>query len=140
MFNQNRIVCSLPPVRSKSLTLHLHVLGFLKVNVMPYFGNKPPIPKNNHCEVEILYSQSIRDQDMAGHSEWFIKAVPINTISHIHFAQTKDSRSINFYVALPCMMHKNPYTGHFTTHISFAVQIVWLTQINLIACHESHDS
>ena len=116
------------------VTHHLHVLGSLKVNVMPYFGNKPPIPKNNHCEVEILYPQSTRDQDMAGRSEWFTKAVPISTIPHIHFAQAGDgSGSVNFYVAFPRMIHKNPHTGHSATLIPSAVQIVWLTQILLPA-------
>ena len=116
------------------VTHNLHVLGSLKVNVLPYFGNKPPIPKNNHCEVEILFPQSEEDQAEGGRSEWFTKPVPISNIPHIHFAQLGDgSGSINFYVAFPRMMHKSPNTGHSMTLIPSAVQMVWLTQVLLPA-------
>ena len=116
------------------VTHHLHVLGSLKVNIMPYFGNKPPIPKNNHCEVEILWPQSATDQENGGRSEWFTKSVPISNIPHIHFAQAGDgSGSVNFYVAFPRMMHKNPKTGRSATLIPYPVQILWLTQVLLPA-------
>ncbi|KAF8129371.1 hypothetical protein EV363DRAFT_1169043 [Boletus edulis] len=116
------------------VTNHLHVCGSLKVNVMPYFGNKPPIPKNNHCEVEILWPQSATDQERGGRSEWFTKSVPISNVPHIHFAQAGDgSGSVNFYVAFPRMMHKNPKTGRSATLIPSPVQIVWLTQVLLPA-------
>ncbi|KAH7881974.1 hypothetical protein F5I97DRAFT_1832803 [Phlebopus sp. FC_14] len=116
------------------ITHHLHVQHSLKLHVIPYFGNKPPIPKNNHCEVEILWPQSNRDQDGGRCSEWFTKSVPISNIPHIHFAQAGDgSGSVNFYVAFPRMMHKNPKTGRSATLIPSPVQIVWLTQVLLPA-------
>lgn len=116
------------------VTHHLHVLGSLKVNVLPYFGNKPPIAKNNHCNVEILWPQSARDQAEGQRSEWFTKSVPLSNIPHIHFAQAGDgSGSVNFYIAFPRMMHKNPQTGRFSTLIPSAVQMVWFTQILLPA-------
>ncbi|KAH7889117.1 hypothetical protein F5I97DRAFT_1923652 [Phlebopus sp. FC_14] len=105
-----------------------------ELHVIPYFGNKPPIPKNNHCEVEILWPQSNRDQDGGRRSEWFTKSVPVSNIPHIHFAQAGDgSGSVNFYVAFPRMMHKNPKTGRSATLIPSPVQIVWLTQVLLPA-------
>ena len=116
------------------VTHKLHVLGSLKLNVMPYFGNKPPIPKNNHCEVEILLPQSTEDREQGTRSEWFTKSVPISNIPHIPFAQSGDgSGSVNFYVAFPRMMHKHPKTGCSATLIPSPVQIVWLTQVLLPA-------
>ncbi|KAG8217040.1 hypothetical protein J3R82DRAFT_7369 [Butyriboletus roseoflavus] len=112
------------------VTHHLHVLGSLKVNVLPYIRSKPPISKNNHCEVEILWPQSSKDQAEGERSEWFTKSVPISNIPHIHFAQAGDgSGSVNFYVAFPRMMHKNPNTGRSATLIPSPVQMVWFTQV-----------
>ncbi|KAH7902995.1 hypothetical protein BJ138DRAFT_1120858, partial [Hygrophoropsis aurantiaca] len=112
------------------------VLGSLKVNVLPYFGSKPPIAKNNHCQVEILLPQSEQDATLHGsrRSEWFTKSVPISSVPHIHFAQMGDgSGSVNFYVAFPRMMHKNPNNGRAATLVPAPVQMAWLTQVLLPA-------
>lgn len=78
---------------------HLHILGSLKVNIMPYCGNKPPILKNNYCEVQILFLQSARIQ--GGCPEWFTKLVSISNILPIYFAQVgNNSGSVNFYAML----------------------------------------
>ncbi|KAH7917549.1 hypothetical protein BV22DRAFT_994939, partial [Leucogyrophana mollusca] len=116
------------------VTHHPHVIGSLKVHVLPYFSRKPPIAKNNHCMVEILWPQSDQDQADGVRSEWFTKSVPVSNIPHIHFAQAGDGAgSINFYVAFPHMMHKNPNTGRAATLIPSAVQMVWITQVLLPA-------
>jgi hypothetical protein len=113
------------------VTHQLEVRTSVKVHVLPYLKRLPPIHKNNHCHVEILWPRSDSDREAGSQrNEWFTKPVPLSHIPHVPFAQLGDgSGSFNFYVAFPRMMHRNTFNGHWETLIPSEVQSLWITEV-----------
>ena len=113
------------------VTYHLRVLTSVRIDVLPYFNRAPPIERDNHCRVEILWPPSDVDRKRGeNRREWFTKSVPLSRIPHIPFAHMGDGTgSFNFYVAFPRMMHKNTFTGYWATLIPAEVQSLWFTEV-----------
>jgi hypothetical protein len=120
------------------ITHRLHVLGSIKVHVLPYMNRKPPIPRDNHCSVEILWPQSDLDRSDGRRSEWFTKSVPLSKLPHIPFAQLGDGTgSFNVYIFFPRMMHQNSSTGYWATLIPTEVQNLWITDVLIPAIRQT---
>src|ERR1700733_7917233 len=72
-------------VDSINLTAHkLKVLGDVDIEVLPYSGQRPPIPKSNHTYIELLMPQLEEDLDSGGRSKWFSTRHSVATIPHTH--------------------------------------------------------
>jgi hypothetical protein len=100
--------------------------GDVEIEVLPYSGQRPPIPKSNHSYVELLMPQSEADIDSGGRSEWFSTRHSLSTIPHTHFAKINQCKiSIHF----PRMKHKDPITGRAATLIPWEVQSLFLVEV-----------
>jgi hypothetical protein len=120
------------------VTDKVHILGSIKVQVLPYMKKQPPISKDNHCNVEILWPQSDRDRATGQRTEWFTKSVPISQMPHIPFAQVSEgSGSFNIYIVFPRMKHRNVFTGYWSTLIPSEIQNLWLAEILIPAMKSS---
>ena len=105
---------------------HLKVLGDVEIEVLPYSGQRPPIPKSNHTYVELLMPQSEEDLQSGRRSEWFSTKHSVATIPHTHFGKIGYFKiSIHF----PRMKHKDPITNHTVTLIPWEVQNLFLTEV-----------
>ena len=75
-------------INSIILTTHkLKILGDVDIEVLPYSGRRPLIPKSNHTYVELLMPQSKEDLESAGKSEWLSTRHSVSTIPHTHFGK-----------------------------------------------------
>lgn len=109
------------------LTAHkLKVLGDVDIEVLPYSGRRPPIPKSNHTYIELLMPQSEEDLQTGGRSEWFSTRHSVSTIPHTHFGKIGYFKiSIHF----PRMKHKDPITNWTMTLLPWEVQNLFLTEV-----------
>ena len=104
----------------------LKVQGDVDIEVLPYSGRQPPIPKSNHTYVELLMPQSEDDIQSGGRTEWFSTRHSVSTIPHIHFGKIGV-----FYITIhfPRMKHKDPITGLNITLIAWEVQNLFLVEV-----------
>lgn len=120
------------------ITHHIHVRSSLKVHVLPYMKKQPPISKDNHCRVEILFPQSEQDRSEGSRTEWLTKPVPLSQLPHLPFAQLGDgSGSFNFYVVFPRMRHRNHFNGRWANLIPSEVQNFWINEVVIPAIQET---
>jgi hypothetical protein len=134
-FDPSRDACAVPPsdyilsfdIDSIIITGDkLKLLGDVEIEVLPYSGRTPPIPKSNHTYVELLMPQSQEDLDEGGRSEWFSTRHSVSTIPHTHFAKI-DLFKIS--VHFPRMKHKDPISEKSATLIPWEVQNMFLVQV-----------
>lgn len=134
-FDPTRDSCDVPPedivqscdIDSIILTAHrLKVLGDVDIEVLPYSGRRPPIPKSNHTYIELLMPQSEEDLQTGGRSEWFSTRHSVSTVPHTHFGKIGYFKiSIHF----PRMKHKDPITNWTMTLLPWEVQNLFLTEV-----------
>ena len=134
-FDLTRDSCNVPPeevvlsydIDSIILTAHkLKILGDVDIEVLPYSGRRPPIPKSNHTYVELLMPQSEEDLKSAGRSEWFSTRHSVSTIPHTHFGKIGYFKiSIHF----PRMKHRDPITNRTVNLIPWEVQNLFLAEV-----------
>jgi hypothetical protein len=104
----------------------LELGGDVEIEVLPYSGHTPPIPKSNHTYVELLMPQSEEDKQTGGRSEWFSNRISVSTVPHTHFAKIGPFKiSVHF----PRMKHNDPITGKRATLIPWEVQNLFLTEV-----------
>jgi hypothetical protein len=104
----------------------LKLLGDVDIEVLPYVGRMPPIPKSNHTYIELLMPQSQDDIDSGGRSEWFSTSHSVSTIPHTHFGTIGWFKiSIHF----PRMKHKDPANKQNATLIPWEVQNLFLVKV-----------
>ena len=109
------------------VTTHkLKVLGDVDIEVLPYAGRRPPIPKSNHTYIELLMPQSEEDLASPGRTEWFSTRHSVSTVPHTHFGKIGYFKiSIHF----PRMKHRDPITNRTMTLIPWEVQNLFLTDL-----------
>jgi hypothetical protein len=134
-FNPRRDAHNVPPsdctlsydINSIILTSDpLKLLGNVEIEVLPYSGQTPPIPKSNHSYVKLLMPQSEADIEAGGRSEWYSISYSVSSIPHTHFAKIGPFKiTIHF----PCMKHRHPINDRSATLIPWEVQSLFLVEV-----------
>ena len=107
-------------------THRLKVQGDVDLEVLPYSGREPPIPKSNHTYMELLMPQSEDDIESGGRTEWFSTHHSVSAIPHKPFGKIG---LFHMTVHFPRMKHKDPVTGHNATLIFWEVQNLFLVEV-----------
>ena len=89
----------------------------VNVFTMPHIRKKAPIWKHNHVYVDLLIPQSDNDRLSQGQrSEWWTKRFRLSQIPHVSFGHLSEgSGSLNLYLCLPRMAHKQPHGSRWVT-------------------------
>ena len=134
-FNPRRDAHNVPPsnytlsydIDSIILTSdELNLSGDVEIEVLPYSGRTPPIPKSNHSYVELLMPQSEADIEAGGRSEWYSISYSVSSIPHTHFAKIGPFKiTIHF----PRMKHRDPINDRSATLIPWEVQSLFLVEV-----------
>ena len=107
-------------------THRLKVQGDVDIEVLPYSGWQPPIPKSNHTYVELLMPQSENDIESGGRTEWFSTRHSVSTIPHMPFGKIGP---FHITVHFPRMKHKDPISNHNATLIPWEVQNLFFIEV-----------
>jgi hypothetical protein len=111
-------------------------IGSIGIYEMPVIRKKPPIWKNNHIAVELLYPQS--EEDKGGlRSEWQTKLFRLSRIPHILFGVLGQATSVvELIMFFPRMTHKHPYTGRWENAVPADIQNFFWDRVLLPARKE----
>lgn len=98
--------------------------GSIGVYELPVIRKKPPIWKNNHVMVELLYPQSEDDRLNGGlRGEWQVKSFRLSTIPHLSFGALSQSTSVaELILFFPRMTHRHPHLGRWENMIPSDIQ------------------
>jgi len=118
------------------ITRNPRFVGSVGIYQMPVIRKKPPIWKNNHIMVELLYPQS--EEDKAGkRSEWQTKRFRLSRIPHILFGVVgQTTTSIDLILFFPRMTHQHPYTGRWENAVPADIQNFFWDRVLLPAWKE----
>jgi len=99
-------------------------IGSIGVYEMPVIRNKPPIWKNNHITVELLFPQSEDDKLEGGpQTEWQTKLFRLSRIPHLSFGELRQSTSmVEVILFFPRMTHRHPHLGRWENAIPSDIQ------------------
>lgn len=99
-------------------------IGNVGIYEMPVIRKKPPIWKNNHIMVELLYPQSEDDKLRLGpRTEWQTKPFRLSRIPHLSFGVLNQTTSIvELLMFFPRMTHQHPHTHRWENAIPPDVQ------------------
>ncbi|KIM49948.1 hypothetical protein M413DRAFT_6757 [Hebeloma cylindrosporum] len=88
----------------------------------PQIRDKPPIWKNNHIMVQLLYPQS--EEDKHGlRSEWQAKPFRLSRIPHLSLGSAGQiTRSVELILFFPRMTHQHPYTHRWQNAVPLEIQ------------------
>ena len=96
----------------------------LKIHLLPYMKDKPPIGVHNHTYVFILRPQT--DIEQINHITPDKDQYKLSSIPHTHFGQFGDgSGSGNVYMFFPRMIHRQHNTPYYATLMPNIVQEYW---------------
>ena len=106
------------------ITREPRFIGSIGIYEMPVIRKKPPIWKNNHIMVELLYPQSEEDKLRLGpRTEWQTKPFRLSRIPHLSFGVLNQTTSIvELLMFFPRMTHQHPHTHRWENAIPSDVQ------------------
>jgi len=112
--------------------------GCIGIYEMPVIREKPPIWKNNHIMVELLFPQSEDDKLQGGpRTEWQTKAFRLSTIPHLSFGLIGQSTSsVELVLFFPRMTHRHPHLGRWENAIPSHIQNLFWDRVLLPAMKE----
>lgn len=106
----------------------LHVRGPVEVDVLPFCGKEPPMPKSNHTFAEILMprSQAEIDEDPARRKSWYSNRISIASLPHTFFGKIG---VFNIMIVFPRMKHMNPISRRSSTLLPWEMHAKFLSEV-----------
>ncbi|EIW51258.1 uncharacterized protein TRAVEDRAFT_54722, partial [Trametes versicolor FP-101664 SS1] len=105
--------------------------------ITPTVGKAPPIRKNNHVYVNILYPPTDQER-FSGEREWVENITPLSIVPHTVFAKISDSSSpIYVLICFPRMLHRHEARGTWEALIPFEVQRMFWNEVLLPALRQN---
>lgn len=107
--------------------------GFVNFSAAPVIRDRPPIWKNNHVMVELLYPQSEDDKLALGpRMEWQTKKFRLSRLPHVLFGHL-DGTKIDLILFFPRMTHQHPHTKRWANAVPPYVQNLFWDNVFLPA-------
>lgn len=118
------------------ITRNPQFVGSIGVLDLPVIRNKPPIWKNNHIMVELLYPQSSDDKE-GERTEWQTKSFRLSRLPHLSFGVLNQiTATVELLLFFPRMTHRHPHTGRWQNNIPKHVQDFFWDRVLLPAMKE----
>ena len=115
------------------VTQNLRFKLSIDVATTPTVGKTPPIRKNNHVYVNILYPPTDQER-LSSQREWVENITPLSIVPHTVFAKVSDSSSpIYILICFPRMLHRHEARGSWEALIPFEVQKMFWDEVLLPA-------
>ncbi|KAI0323641.1 hypothetical protein GY45DRAFT_1264276 [Cubamyces sp. BRFM 1775] len=118
------------------VTQTLHFKLGIDLAITPTVGKAPPLRKNNHIYVNILYPPTDQER-FSGEREWVENITPLSIVPHTIFAKISDSSSpIYILICFPRMLHRHEARGTWEALIPFEVQRMFWNAVLLPALRQ----
>ncbi|KAI0667341.1 hypothetical protein C8Q78DRAFT_982564, partial [Trametes maxima] len=108
----------------------------IDVATTPTVGKTPPIRKNNHVYINVLYPPTEQER-LSGERDWVENITPLSIVPHTVFAKISDSSSpIYILVCFPRMLHRHEAHRTWEALMPFEVQKMFWDNILLPALRQ----
>jgi len=113
------------------VTREPHFSGSIGLLMMPVIRDRPPLWKNNHIQVELLYPQSADDKEGSGpRQEWDTRKFSLSRIPHMLIATIGQVTStVEILMFFPRMTHFHPHTHRWQNNVPPYLQKIFWDQL-----------
>lgn len=113
------------------VTREPHFSGPIGLLMMPVIRDRPPLWKNNHIQVELLYPQTAEDKEESGQrQEWDTRKFSLSRIPHMLVATVGQVTStVEVLMFFPRMTHFHPHTHRWQNNVPAYLQKIFWDQL-----------